>query len=77
MIDYYKMKKELLIKVVIEDGKIGSIIQKIGFKDDVSSKLEIIGILNKLLMNEQQKMDNNMSLLQEYNIKDKISSDKL
>lgn len=53
------MKKELVIKYVIdEDNKLsGSIIHKGGFKDDISSSHMIIGILYKLLSDEQAKLD--------------------
>jgi len=49
--------KELIIQVKISDDGLASVVKKIGFEDNPSSHLEIIGILQNLLILEQQKLD--------------------
>jgi len=64
------MKKEMLIRIVIDDNKIGSIIQKSGFTDDINSTFEFIGILNKVIHDEQTKLDDKLKVEQKYLIKE-------
>lgn len=57
------MKKELVIKMVISDGvTLGSIVHKEGFKDDLDSSFQIVGMLQKLVRDEQDKLDNKLRL---------------
>jgi len=69
------MKKEILIKIVIDNDKIGSIIQKSGFVDDISSTFEFIGILNKVIHDEQSKLDERLKVEQKYLIKEPHDSE--
>jgi hypothetical protein len=48
--------KELIIQVRIEGKQIATIINKQGFDDSASSALEVMGILQNLLANEQDKL---------------------
>ena len=68
------MTKEIIIKIVIEGDKIGSIIHKSGFKDDISSKFEIIGVLNKIISDEQLKLDSKLKLEQNYTFKEALDT---
>lgn len=69
------MKKEITIKIVIEGDTIGSIISKSGFVDDISSKFEIIGILNRLITEEQTKLDDKLKVHQNYIFKETLNND--
>lgn len=69
------MRKEIIIKIVIEEDKIGSIIHKSGFKDDVSSKFEVIGILNKVVADEQAKLDDKLKVQTNYIIKEPLDNE--
>ena len=69
------MKKEITIKIVIEGDTIGSIISKSGFVDDISSKFEIIGILNRLIAEEQKKLDDKLKVHQNYIFKETLNND--
>ena len=71
------MKKEIFIRVVIEGDKIGSIIHKSGFRDDISSKLEVIGILNKIITEEQAKLDDKLKVETNYTIKEPVDKDAI
>ena len=68
------MKKEITIKIVIEGDTIGSIISKSGFVDDISSKFEIIGILNRLITEEQTKLDNKLKVHKNYIFKETLDN---
>jgi hypothetical protein len=70
------MRKELIIKIIIDGDNVGSIIHKSGFKDDVSSKYEIIGILNKIIFDEQLKLDNKLKLKKDFIIKAPLDTDE-
>jgi len=63
------MRKELIIKIIIEGDNVGSIIHKSGFKDDISSKYEVIGILNKIIFDEQSKLNNKLKVKKDFTIK--------
>ena len=69
------MKKEITIKIVIDGDTIGSIISKSGFVDDISSKFEIIGILNRLITEEQTKLDDKLKVHQNYIFKETLNND--
>jgi hypothetical protein len=69
------LRKEIIIKIVIEEDKIGSIIHKSGFKDDVSSKFEVIGILNKVVADEQAKLDDKLKVQTNYIIKEPLDNE--
>ena len=69
------MKKEITIKIVIDGDTIGSIISKSGFVDDISSKFEIIGILNRLIAEEQKKLDDKLKVHQNYIFKETLNND--
>jgi len=70
------LKKEITIKIVIEGDKIGSIIHKSGFKNDISSNFEILGILNKLILDEQLKLSNKLKIEQNYIFKESIEDNE-
>jgi hypothetical protein len=70
------MRKELIIKIIIEGDNVGSIIHKSGFKDDVNSKYEVIGILNKIIFDEQLKLDNKLKLKKDFIIKTPLDTDE-
>jgi hypothetical protein len=48
--------KELIIQVRVEGNNIATAITKNGFDDSASSALEIIGILQNVVSNEQEKL---------------------
>ena len=60
---------------MIEGDTIGSIISKSGFVDDISSKFEIIGILNRLITEEQTKLDDKLKVHQNYIFKETLNND--
>lgn len=66
------MRKEIIIKIVVEGDKIGSIIHKSGFKNDISSKFEVIGILNKVVSDEQAKLDDKLKVQTNYTVKEPL-----
>jgi hypothetical protein len=70
------LRKEIIIKVVIEGDKIGSIIHKSGFKDDISSKFEVIGILNKVMADEQAKLDDKLKVQTNYTVKEPLGNNE-
>ena len=70
------MRKEIFIKIVIDGDKIGSIIQKTGFTESISSRFEIMGILNKVVSDEQLKMNNKLNIEQNYNIKQILDNEE-
>ena len=70
------MKKELIIKIIIEGDNVGSIIHKSGFKDDISSKYEVIGILNKIIFDEQLKINNKLKVKKDFIIKTPLDEDE-
>lgn len=70
------MKKEIYIKIVVEGDKIGSIIHKSGFKDDISSKFEVIGILHKVVSDEQAKLDDKLKVQTNYTIKEPLDNNE-
>jgi hypothetical protein len=55
------MKKEILLKVVVDDNKIGYAIQKNGFEKSLSSSFEVLGILSKVLKDEQEKVEKSLN----------------
>jgi hypothetical protein len=48
--------KELIIQVRVDGKSIATAINKNGFDDSASSTLEIIGILQNLVFNEQERL---------------------
>lgn len=68
------MKKEINIKIVIKENQIGSIIQKVGFEDSISSKLEVIGMLTKVLIDEQIKLNNELNVGKKYSFKEPMNN---
>jgi hypothetical protein len=66
------LRKEIIIKIVVEGDKIGSIIHKSGFKNDISSKFEVIGILNKVVSDEQAKLDDKLKVQTNYTVKEPL-----
>lgn len=69
------MKKEIYIKIVIDEDKIGSIIHKSGFKNDISSKFEVIGILHKIVADEQAKLDDRLKVEKNYSIREPLDNE--
>jgi len=49
--------KELTIQVRISDEGVASVVKKNGFGDTASGHFEVIGILQNLVVLEQQKLD--------------------
>jgi len=49
--------KEVIIQVKISDGDVATAIKKIGFEDNASSNLEVIGLLQNLIALEQEKLN--------------------
>jgi hypothetical protein len=70
------MKKELIIKIIIEGDNVGSIIHKSGFKDDISSKYEVIGILNKIIFDEQSKLNNKLKIKKDFTIRTPLDTNE-
>jgi hypothetical protein len=64
------MKKEINIHVVIEGNKLGSVIQKSGYADDLSSSFEVTGILQKLLHDEQTKLDEKLKTEKTFSVRE-------
>ena len=48
--------KELIIQVRVEGNNIATAVTKNGFDNSASSALEIIGILQNVISNEQEKL---------------------
>jgi hypothetical protein len=48
--------KELIIQVRVEGQNIATAVTKNGFDDSASSALEVIGILQNVIANEQEKL---------------------
>jgi hypothetical protein len=71
------LRKEIIIKIIIEGDKIGSIIHKSGFNDDISSKFEVIGILRKIISDEQLKLDNKLKVEKNFIIKESLDNDDI
>ena len=69
------MKKEIIIKIVIEGDTYGSIIHRSGFPDNISASFETIGILTKLLQEEQAKLDKKLKTERNYTIKEPYNKD--
>ena len=67
------MRKELIIKIIIDEDNVGSIIHKSGFKDDVDSKYEVIGILNKILFDEQLKLNDKLKVKKNFTVKKSLN----
>jgi len=67
------MKKELIIKIIIDGDNVGSIVHKSGFKDDIGSKYEVIGILNKILFDEQLKLNDKLKVEKNFTIKKSLN----
>jgi len=66
------MKKEILLRIVIDGDRIGSIIQRNGFDDSLSSAFEVLGILQKVVKDEQEKIDKKLEVTTDYTIKEPI-----
>jgi len=49
--------KEIIIQVRVDGKHIATAINKTGFDDSASSALEIIGILQNVISNEQSKLN--------------------
>mgnify|MGYP001300020664 CR=1 FL=1 len=67
------MKKEILLRVVIDGQRIDSIIQKRGYDGSLSSSFEIIGILHKVVRDEQEKINNTLKVTNDISIKEPIT----
>ena len=70
------MRKEIIIKIIIEGDKIGSIIHKSGFKGDIDSKFEVIGILSKVIHDEQEKLNEKLKTEKNYIIKEPMDNNE-
>ena len=66
------MKKEILMRVVIEGNQIGCVIQKNGFDESLSSSFEVLGILQKVVRDEQEKIDRKLEVQTDYTIKEPV-----
>lgn len=62
------MRKEIILKVIIDEKNIGTVIQKIGFDTSISSSFEVTGILQKVLDDEKAKL--NLRTTSDYSIKE-------
>jgi hypothetical protein len=69
------MKKELIIKVVIVNDQIGAVVSRSGFPDTLSSSFEIVGVLQKLVKDEQEKLDKKLKTQQSFTVKEPINQD--
>jgi len=67
------MKKEILLRVIIEGNQIASVIQKIGFDDNLSSSFEIIGVLQKIITDEEEKINKKLKVSTDLSIKEPIT----
>jgi len=63
------------MKIIIDEDKIGSIIYKSGFKNDIGSKFEVIGILHKVVSDEQAKLDDKLKVQTNYTIKEPFENE--
>jgi hypothetical protein len=66
------MKKEITIKIVINENKIGSIMQKSGFNDDISSMFEIIGILRRVVSDEELRLNQKLTIERNFKFKEPL-----
>ena len=64
------MKKEFLLRVVIDGDRIGTVLQKNGFDESLSSSFEVIGILQKVVNDEQSKIDKKLDVRTNYTVKE-------
>jgi hypothetical protein len=62
--------------MVIDGETLGTIINKTGFKDDVESSLQIIGMLGKLIDDEKQRMQEKLTGVKKYTIDNKGNIDR-
>lgn len=69
------MKKEILVRVMIDGNKIGSIIQKNGFDESLSSQKEIISWLYHIAKDEDDKLRKKMETTMNYTIKEPYMND--
>jgi len=67
--------KKIIIGIVVEGDRINSIIHKSGFQDNISSGFEFIGILNKLIADEQSKLNNKLKFKRGYTIKEPLDNE--
>ena len=64
------MRKEIILRVIIEGETIGSVIQKSGFDSSLSSWFEITGILQKIVDDEKEKIAKRLKTTSDYMIKE-------
>ena len=69
------MKKEILIRVVIDGNKLGTIIQKDGFDESISSQKEIVSWLYHIAKDEDDKLRKKMEVVVNYSIKEPYTKD--
>ena len=69
------MKKEILIRVVIDGNKLGTIIQKDGFDESISSQKEIVSWLYHIAKDEDDKLRKKMEVIVNYSIKEPYTKD--
>jgi hypothetical protein len=69
------MKKEIIIRMMYEGNDFSSIVHRSGFQDNISSSFEIIGMLSKLLQDEQTKLNEKLKTKINYSIKEPINKD--
>ena len=71
------MRKAIIIKIVIDDDEVvWSIIHKAGFKDGISSKVEIAGWLMKVALDEHRKLDEKLKIKTNYTIKEPLDNNE-
>ena len=64
------MKKEIFIRVVIDENKFGSIIQKNGFDESLSSQKEMVAWLYHIAKDEDNKLRKKMETAVDYTVKE-------
>jgi len=67
------MKKEIFLRVILDNGTLATVIQKSGFDESLNSSFEINGILQKVIDDEKMKLNNKLHTTTDYTIKEPIT----
>ena len=67
------MKKEIILRVIIDGGTIATAIQKNGFDESLNSSFEINGILQKIVDDEKDKLNQKLKTTNDYTVKEPMT----
>lgn len=69
------MKKEIILKVVVDGEHIATAMQKNGFDSSLNSSFEIIGILQKILDDEKIKLEQKLRTTKDITVKEPLAEE--